>query len=218
MVDGDPVARAALGAGLSEAGYEARAEPDGMRILDLVHEYRPDMIVLRSQLPAGPSGCELVRGLRRRTDVPILLLDSEDSAPVRVEGLEAGADDVLALPVSVLEVVVSARALLRRTGRLSSSVRQVGDLMVDEVARTATRGGKLLALTRTEFDLLRVLTRIPQRAFPKRQLFSEVWGAGDFNAHLVEAHVSTLRQKLEAHGPRMVETVRGEGYMLTPGD
>lgn len=214
VVEGDPEVRAILGEALQTEGYEVRTEADGDSIAEVVQEHRPDLAILGAHYTAGPDPCELTRSLRRTSDLPILVLDPQDSASTRVAALEAGADDVLAAPLSVREVLGHAQVLLRRAGRLVSPVRQVGDLIVDEDARTAIRAGQLLDLTRTEFDLLSLFARNPERVLPKRQLFSEVWGWGDFDAHLVEVHLSSLRRKLETHGPRLIETVRGDGYML----
>lgn len=216
VIDGSAEVRAVLCDALAAENYEVRAEPDGRSITEVIRDHRPDLVILRAFLPEGPDGCELTRRLRRASDLPILLIDSEDSDSVRVAALEAGADDVLTLPLAVSEVVGYAEVLLRRSGRLTSSVRQVGDLVVDEGARTATRCGEPLGLTRTEFDLLSLFARNPKRLLAQHQLFSEMSGWGEFSPHVVEVHVSSLRRKLEAHGPRIIETVRGQGYRLVP--
>ncbi len=214
MIDGHPEVRAVLGHVLRGEGYEVHTDADGRSLGKIMQNFRPDLVILAVGLPTQPDGCELTRLLRRSSDIPILLLDEDDSASARVAGLEAGADDVLPLPVAVDAVLGHTQVLLRRTGRLTSAVRQVGDLLVDEGSRTAVRAGEALDLTRTEFELLSLFTRVPGRVLPKRQVFSELWGLSEFDPHLVEVHVSSLRRKLEAHGPRIIETVHGTGYVL----
>ena len=91
---------------------------------------------------------------------------------------------------------------------------QIGDLLIDEAARTVVRGGEVLNLTRTEYDLLAVLVQHPGQVLTKTQLLTQVWGFDAFDGNLVEVHLSALRRKLEAHGPRLVQTVRGMGYVL----
>ena len=106
------------------------------------------------------------------------------------------------------------QALLRRSGRLSSSTWQVGDLVVDDGARTVVRAGTTLELTRTEYDLLATLAQHVGKVLSKTQLLTAVWGFDAYDTNLVEVHMSALRRKLEVAGPRMVHTVRGAGYVL----
>jgi DNA-binding response OmpR family regulator len=115
------------------------------------------------------------------------------------------------------ELLARVRALLRRTGRLESAVHQIDDLIVDEAARSAHRGGHDVELTPIEFDLLVHLVRQPGRALSKERLLSLVWGSDEYAVNVVEVHVSALRRKLEVHGPRLVHTVRGAGYLARAG-
>ncbi len=114
------------------------------------------------------------------------------------------------------ELLARARALLRRAGRLSSAVHQIGDLLIDDGARTVVRNGTVLDLTRTEYDLLSVLAQHPGQVLSKVQLLTQVWGFDAYDVNLVEVHMSSLRRKLEAEGPRLIQTVRGVGYVLRP--
>ena len=125
-----------------------------------------------------------------------------------------GADDYLVKPFAISELVARLKAVLRRTGRLVSSTIQVRDVVVDEAARTALRGGRELTLTPLEFDLLVVLAKQPGTVYSKRQLLALVWGFADFDPNLVEVHVSGLRRKLEEFGPRLIHTARNAGYVL----
>jgi DNA-binding response OmpR family regulator len=131
-----------------------------------------------------------------------------------LRGFDLGADDYVVKPFAIAELVARVKAVLRRSGRLVSTTIEVRDLVLDETTRTALRAGELVALTPLEFDLLVILAKNPDKVFSKRQLLALVWGFTDFDANLVEVHVSALRRKLEVHGPRMIETARNAGYVL----
>jgi two-component system OmpR family response regulator len=133
--------------------------------------------------------------------------------PDRLAGFAAGADDYLVKPFAMAELVARVRAVLNRRGRWPGAV-EVGDLLVDEPAGTATRAGARLDLTATELRLLGYLVGNRGRTVSKTQILTQVWGYGDYDPNLVEVHVSALRRKLEAHGDRLVHTVRGLGYTV----
>jgi two-component system OmpR family response regulator len=214
LVEDDEPIRSALVVSFQQEGYEVRAEPDGSAIASVAQEFRPDLAVLDVRLPVGPDGYAIAHILRGTSDLPLLFLTAADSLSDRLAGFDAGGDDYLVKPFSMAELLARVHALLRRAGRLSSQVRVVGDLVVDEGARTALRNGVPLELTRTEYNLLSVLVRHPGQVLSKIQLLTQVWGFDEYATNLVEVHVSTLRRKLEALGPRLVHTVRGSGYVL----
>lgn len=211
--DDDPI-RSALDVSLRGEGYEVRAEPDGTRLQEVAEAFRPDLAVLDVRLPAGPDGYAMARILRATSDLPVLFLTAADGLDDRLAGFEAGADDYMVKPFSMAELLARVQALLRRAGRLASAVRQVGDVVIDEGARVAMRNGNKLDLTRTEYELLAMLTGHPGQVLSKTQLLTQVWGFDAYDANLVEVHMSALRRKLEAYGPRIVHTVRGAGYVL----
>ena len=199
---------------MREDGYEVLARPDATDIQDVATTFRPDLALLDVRLPIGPDGYATARMLRAGSDLPILFLTAADGIDDRLAGFEAGADDYLAKPFSMAELLARARALLKRAGRLSSAVHQVGDLIIDDAARTVVRNGEVLNLTRTEYELLSVLAQHPGQVLTKTQLLTQVWGFDAFDGNLVEVHLSALRRKLETHGPRLVQTIRGMGYVL----
>ena len=216
MVEDDDPIRSALGVSLRDEGYEVRAEPDGTRLREVADAFRPDLAVLDVRLPVGPDGYTMARLLRSSNDLPLLFLTAADALGDRLAGFAAGADDYMVKPFSVAELLARVQALLRRAGRLSSAVRQVGDVVIDEGARVVMRGGHKLDLTRTEYDLFSMLAQHPGQVLSKVQLLTRVWGFDAYDTNLVEVHMSALRRKLEAQGPRMVHTVRGAGYLLRP--
>ena len=214
MVEDDDPIRSALDVALRGEGYEVRAEPNGAQLQEVSDNFRPDLAVLDVRLPVGPDGYAMARILRASSDLPLLFLTAADGIDDRLAGFQAGADDYLVKPFSMAELLARVQALLRRAGRLASAVRQVGDVVIDEGARTVMRDGSKLDLTRTEYELLSMLAQHPGQVLSKTQLLTQVWGFDAYDANLVEVHMSALRRKLEAHGPRVVHTVRGMGYVL----
>ena len=214
VVEDDAPIRSALEVALRSEGYELLALPDGTSLAAAADEYRPDLAVLDVRLPVGPDGYTMARTLRSRSTIPILFLTAADAVEDRLAGFDAGADDYLIKPFSMAELLARVQALLRRSGRLASTSWQIGDLVVDDGARTVVRAGVPLELTRTEYDLLAMLAQNVGRVLSKTQLLTSVWGFDAYDANLVEVHMSALRRKLESVGPRLVHTVRGAGYVL----
>lgn len=214
VVEDDVAVRDAMAASLRTEGHEVLALSEGTELDRHLQEFRPDLVVLDVRLPVGPSGLALGRRLRASSDVPLIYVTAADALDDRLSGFDVGADDYLTKPFSVAELAVRVRALLRRAGSLSSDTWQVGDLVVDEAARMVQRAGQPVELTRTEFDLLLALGRRRGQAMSKEHLLAAVWEFASYDPNLVEVHVSALRRKLEALGPRLVHTVRGVGYVL----
>jgi DNA-binding response OmpR family regulator len=216
VVEDEASIREALVVALGDEGYEVRPAEDGLSALRGAEEFRPDLAIVDIRLPAGPDGLGVARRIREANDLPVLFLTAADGLEDRLAGFAAGADDYIVKPFSMSELLMRIRAILRRSGTLQSAVWQVGDLLVDEAARVVTRNGAVIDLTPTEFEVLSTLGRHRGQVLSKSQLLSLVWGYDAYDPNVVEAHVSALRRKLEAHGPRLIHTVRGAGYGLRP--
>ncbi|MFC4853736.1 response regulator transcription factor [Actinophytocola glycyrrhizae] len=201
-------------------GWDIRSAPDGLKAVRVAREFRPDAVVLDVMLP-DVDGLEVLR--RMRADLPtlpVLFLTAKDAVEDRIAGLTAGGDDYVTKPFSLEEVTLRLRALLRRTGVTEASTGAslvVGDLTLDEDSREVHRGGELVDLTATEFELLRYLMRNPRRVLSKAQILDRVWHY-DFGgqANIVELYISYLRKKIDAGRTPMIHTMRGAGYVLKP--
>ncbi len=220
MADDDPAVRDSLRRSLAFNGYEVSTASDGQEALDLVRDSRPDLLLLDVNMPIL-DGLETCRRLRAAgDDLPVLMLTARVEVGDRVLGLDVGADDYLAKPFALEELLARIRALLRRSRPLSDDatdhVLRFTDLELDLHARAARRGGRDVQLTRTEFELLAVLMQHPRRVLSRELILDEVWGY-DFptSANSLEVYVGYLRRKTEAGGePRLIHTVRGVGYVL----
>ena len=215
VVEDEEGIRAPLATALRGAGHEVRERVDGAGFEEAVDAFRPDLALIDVQLPGGRDGFALATALRSRSDCAVLIVTARDAVDDRLRGFAAGADDYVVKPFATVEVLARVGAILRRLGRVPSTV-QVGDLVVDEDARLAVRSGTTLELTATEFKLLAYLTGHRGRILSKTQLLTQVWGYDEYDPNLVEVHVSALRRKLEQHGPRLIHTARGLGYVVRP--
>jgi two-component system OmpR family response regulator len=209
-----------LSMALRHEGWDVAAAHNGVEAVRLAGQFRPDVIVLDIMLPDF-DGLEVLRRVRaQQAHVPVLFLTARDSVEDRVSGLTAGGDDYVTKPFSLEEVVARLRALLRRAATDVSEDRnilQVGDLVLDEDSHEVFRAQTAVALTATEFELLRYLMRNPRRVLSKAQILDRVWNY-DFGgqANVVELYISYLRKKIESGHAPMIHTVRGAGYVLKP--
>jgi DNA-binding response OmpR family regulator len=203
---------------LEAAGFASRCLHEGTYVAAIVDEAQPSVIVLDVMLP-GVDGLELTRRIRRRHDVPILLLTARREEGDKVLGFEIGADDYLTKPFSTRELVARVRALVRRsTGSLRDERLVRGDLTIDASRREARRGDAVLPLTSLEFDLLWFLASRPGRVFSREALMEHVWGDGRVvDDRSIDSLVSRLRRKVEADAakPRYITTVWGAGYRFS---
>ena len=216
FVEDDEVLRDAVTVLLETQEYVVGAAGDARSGYELASWFRPDLAVLDIGLPGELDGFALARKLRSATDIPILYLTASSKEADTLTAFEIGADDYVVKPFSSAELLARMRAVLRRSGRLVSPTVEVRDIVLDETTEQAWRGGVPLELTTLEFRLLDRLARSPGEVISKVRLLSDVWGYDQFSPNLVEVHVSTLRKKLERLGPRLIYTVRGEGYALRP--
>jgi two-component system, OmpR family, response regulator MprA len=212
VVDDEPAVREAVDRALRLQGYETELAADGAQALDALAERAPDALVLDVLMPRV-DGLEVCRRLRAAGDrTPVLVLTARDAVPDRVRGLDAGADDYLVKPFALEELLARLRALLRRTTGHCELLR-FADLEVEPAAHEVRRGGRPIGLTRTEFLLLELLIRHPRQVLTRSQIFERVWGY-DFGpaSNSLEVYVGYLRRKLG--DPRIIQTVRGVGYVL----
>jgi two-component system OmpR family response regulator len=217
VVDDEPSIADVISIALRYNGYEVETAADGTAALRAVAEFRPQLIVLDVMLP-DLDGFEVARRLRDRAeDVPILFLTARDTTEDKVRGLTLGGDDYVTKPFSVEELLARIATVLRRFGRAGGGdgVLRFADVELDDETREVHRAGAAIELTDTEYRLLRYLMSHPRRVLSRGQILDHVWEydfAGD--ARVLETYVSYLRKKLEAHGPRLIHTVRGVGYAL----
>ena len=205
-----------LSASLRFAGFDVVTAVSGAAALRAVTASRPDLVLLDVMLPDG-DGFEVVRRMRSSgPDVPVIFVTARDGVRERVAGLALGADDYVTKPFSLDEVLERIRAVLRRTGRAAANPRlRVAGLELDEDGHEVRRDGIPIALTPTEFRLLRFLMLNAGRVLSKQQILDQVWDhnpAGDGN--VVEPCLSYLRRKVDQGEPRLIHTIRGVGYVL----
>src|SRR5215211_5086153 len=229
VVDDEPTLRETVSYNLKKAGFDVLTAADGPSAIAAARTHRPDLIVLDVMLP-GMDGLHVCRAIRSESSVPIIMLSAKGEEFDRVLGLEIGADDYLAKPFAMRELLARVRANIRRVRMItadgatsseqpgatpSPSPIVVGDLEIDSSRRRATRAGKPLTLKPKEFDLLHYLARYPDLVLSREALLREVWGYDyHVDTRTVDVHIRWLRQKIEPDpgNPRRIETVRGYGY------
>ena len=215
VVDDDEKITSFLRRALAYEGYQVDVADSGTTALALALKAPPDVVVLDVMMP-GLDGLEVCRRLRAGGDVPVLMLTARGEVVDRVQGLDAGADDYLAKPFALEELLARLRALLRRRDPLAPQVLRFTDLTLDTGSRQAQRSGRLIELTTKEFELLSLFLRHPRRVLTRSAIMEQIWGYDfDGESNVIEVYVGHLRQKLEAGGePRLIHTVRHAGYVL----
>ncbi|NEB19542.1 response regulator transcription factor [Streptomyces coelicoflavus] len=221
VVDDEPDLAEVVTGALRYEGWDVRAAASADAAVREARAFRPDAVVLDIMLP-DRDGLSVLRDLRaEQPHVCVLFLTARDAVEDRITGITAGGDDYVTKPFSLGELVARLRGLLRRAGmtreRATDSLLVVGDLELDEDAHEVTRGGDLIDLSPTEFQLLRCLMRHARQVLSKTQLLDLVWSY-DFGggAHVVELYISYLRKKIDSGRAPMIHTVRGAGYVLKP--
>jgi DNA-binding response OmpR family regulator len=218
LVDDDPVLADMVTRYLRRDGYQVDQLGDAARVAESVATTAPDLLILDLLLPGG-DGRDICRQIRRTSTVPILMLTALGQESDRVAGFEAGADDYLAKPFSLRELVLRVRAILRRTqatgldGR-AEAILQDGDLALDTQSGGVRRGGQPVMLTGRQYDLLLFFLLHPREVFSRQQLLERVWGWSHGDASTVTVQVRRLREKIETNPnqPQRIVTVWGVGY------
>jgi DNA-binding response OmpR family regulator len=223
VVDDEAMVLEVVGRYLERDGFEVETAADGHTALALAGEWAPDIIVLDLMLP-GVDGLEVCRTLRKRSDVPIVMVTARSEETERVVGLELGADDYVVKPFSPRELVARIKAILRRVPAAGAAddvgkAMRFDGLVIHPSTRRVEVDGRPVDLTAREFDLLAFLASHPGQVFTRDQLMDDVWDytfAGD--ASTVTVHIRRVREKVEADPkrPRFIKTVWGVGYKFEP--
>jgi len=215
--------------GLRYEGFHVESASDGEQGITAAQRINPDIIILDLGLPDmdGVEVCQRLRANPTTRDIPILMLTARDELQDRINGLESGADDYLTKPYEFDELVARIRAILRRQqrnaqgGAVGSSpnghILQFGDLVMNTATHEVTRGGRLIELTATEYNLLHLFMSHPREVLDRKTILNRVWGY-DFlgETNIIEVYVRYLREKIEdsPSTPRLIQTVRSVGYVL----
>jgi two-component system copper resistance phosphate regulon response regulator CusR len=217
VVEDEPKTGNYLKQGLSEAGFTVDLARDGNDAVHLGTTGDYDLVVLDVMLP-GRDGWSVLRELRQAgRQMPVLFLTARDQVEDRVKGLDLGADDYLVKPFAFSELLARVRTLLRRGKTVEPAVLRVADLELDPLRRRVTRSGRRIDLTAKEFSLLELLLRRHDEVLPRSLIASQVWDMNfDSDTNVIEVAVRRLRAKIDDDfEPKLIETVRGMGYVLS---
>ena len=224
LVDDEALIADSLAFDLQKAGFEVAVARDARQALDLFQAAQPDLVVLDVRLP-DMDGFEVCRRIRAASTAPVIMLTAVSGEADRVTGLDSGADDYIAKPFSVSELLARIRSVLRRVEMdrrgAHSALLQAGCLRVDLAGRRAFKGGQELHFSAREFDLLAALMSRAGQAVPRGELIAEAWGPGwHGDPQTLEVHIRWLRVKIEddPSSPRFIQTVRGVGYRFAAPD
>jgi len=218
LIEDEPAIADFVVRGLREEGFTVGHAADGPDAWHRLCTETWDVILLDWWLPGG-DGLDLLKRFRAADrDTPVVFLTARDAVSDRVRGLDAGADDYLCKPFAFDELLARVRVALRRGGNRTPKL-TVADVTVDLVSHRAERDGHKLDLTAKEYALLAYLLRHPDEVLTRTRIYEHVWDERyDGVSNTLEVHVVELRRKLEAHGPRLIHTVRGKGYRFAADD
>ena len=219
VVDDEPELADLMRRGLEMTGWQVETANDGFAALKVAREFFPDVLVLDIMMP-GMDGLELLQKLRTiYPDVPALFLTAKDAVLDRVTGLKSGGDDYVTKPFSMKEVLLRLHRIVQRSGITAPqfALLTVGELTLNKDTKAVQRAGVDIALTGTEFELLKFLMENPRHVVSKARILDRVWNY-DFGgqSNIVELYISYLRKKIDADNPPMIHTVRGSGYVIKP--
>ncbi len=219
VVDDEPSLAELMRAGLQMSGWSVQVANDGGQAIKTAREFRPDVLVLDVMLP-GLDGVALLGKIRTfAPGLPALFLTAKDAVEDRLAGLAAGGDDYVTKPFSMEEVLLRLHRIVQRSGVTAATAAElvVGDLHLNQDTREVSRGGEMIPLTATQYELLRYLMENPRRVVSKAQILERVWSY-DFGgeANIVELYISYLRKRIDVNRPPMIHTIRGAGYVLKP--
>jgi DNA-binding response OmpR family regulator len=216
LVEDDASLARSIVEGLTDEGFAVSHVADGDAALDALRFGEWDLVILDWWLP-GRDGLEvLIHHRREAGTTSVLFLTARDAVGDRVRGLDSGADDYLCKPFAFDELVARVRALVRRGRPVRIATLSYGDVRVDLEAQKAERAGRPLNLTSKELALLVFFLRHPGEVLSRSRIYAHVWGEDyDFVSNTLDVHVKELRRGLEARGPRLIQTVRGRGYVLS---
>ena len=219
VVEDEPKTGDYLKKGLTESGFTVDLARTGVDGLHLARTEHYDLVVLDVMLP-GMHGWEVIRGLREKSDVPVLFLTARDAVQDRVKGLELGADDYLTKPFAFAELLARVRTLLRRPRGREAEILRVADLEIDVAKRRATRASQRIELTAKEFTLLHLLSAHVGEVLSRARITSEVWDLNfDSDTNVVDVAIRRLRTKVdEPFRKKLLHTVRGMGYVIEERD
>jgi len=224
LIDNDPVTIDLLGDNFKKEGFSIEAVSNGEAALAQFSPNSYDLIILELALP-DIQGLDVCRHIRRKSDIPLIILSARNEEIDKILGLEMGADDYITKPFSIKELVARIKAILRRgrkgmghikTEKAESDVLALGGLVIDRERYTVTIGNRLVPLSATEFKLLVHLMKRPNRIVHRDHLLSAVWGDVDIDSRTVDVHIRRLRMKLESDpdNPQYIKTMRGAGYFF----
>ena len=220
VADDEPNQLELLTYNLVQADYEVIRAEDGQQALDMIEEYRPDLAIIDWMLPQM-SGVDLARRLRRdelTLNIPIIMLTARGEEADKLRSFDSGVDDYITKPFSPKELLARIKALLRRSGVPTDNILQIGGIALDLNSHRVTINEQQVHVGPTEYRLLELLMRHPERAFERSQLLDRVWGRSVYvEERTVDVHVLRLRKILQPFGlQHFIQTVRGVGYRFSP--
>ena len=223
VIEDDPAIREMIKLALTGGGHEVQEAGNTLDARQIIAKHTPDLILLDWMLP-GQSGFEFARALQQDSThrlIPVIMLTARDQEEDKVAALETGADDYVAKPFSVSELLARIKAVLRRTRRDSDGeILETGALRLDPTTHRVSINDTSLELAPMEFQLLQFFMTHPERVYSRQQLIDQVWGTGTWvEERTVDVHIRRLRKTLEPSGhDQLVQTVRGSGYRFSTHD